>query len=77
MVVPEPGQHPWETCVRLSQICTLTLALLSCAFTVSCIGIPDANPPVKPVSPCEIPVWVDGQFKGCVSRKQFRKVLGE
>jgi hypothetical protein len=53
------------------------LSVLGVALLCGCMGIPDANPPVKPVAPCEIPVWVDGQFKGCVSRKQFRKVLGE
>jgi hypothetical protein len=60
--------------IRHASKCALSVMVL---FLSGCVmGIPDANPPVKPPPPCEIPIWVDGQFKGCVSRKEFRKVLG-
>jgi hypothetical protein len=80
---PDNGKATGSSPVRRHPIpvtakCTLSgLGILLCVLISGCVmGIPDANPPVKPPPPCEIPIWVDGQFKGCVSRKEFRKVLG-
>lgn len=56
------------------KLCVLSLLALSCAGCV--MGIPDADPPVPPVKPCQ--VWIvlePDHVASCVTRDEFDRAM--